>query len=77
MTGSMTGKEVRALSDEEVAVEIDRMKKKLYDLRSAAVTDKIEDPSQFKKTRRDLARLKGERRSRELAAMIAAEEATS
>jgi large subunit ribosomal protein L29 len=64
----MTGREVRALSDEEVAVEIDRLRKRLYELRAQSVTEKIEDPSQFKKTKRDVARLLTERRSRELAA---------
>jgi large subunit ribosomal protein L29 len=73
----MTGKEVRALSDEELLVETDNLTKRLYDLRAAAVTEKIEDPSQFKKIRRDIARLKGERRARELAALGAGEEATS
>jgi len=72
----MTGKEVRALSDEEIAVETDRLQKKLYELRAAAVTEKIEDPSQFKKIRKDVARLKGERRARELAG-AAKQEASS
>jgi len=32
------------------------------------VTEKVEDPSQFRKTRRDIARLLTERRERQLAA---------
>jgi large subunit ribosomal protein L29 len=59
--------EVRKLSDEELAVEIDRLQRRVFDLRCAVVTEKIEDPSLFPKLRRDIARLKTERRSRELA----------
>jgi ribosomal protein L29 len=40
---------------------------RVFDLRCAVVTEKIEDPSLFPKLRRDIARLKTERRSRELA----------
>ena len=65
----MTGREVRALSDEEIAVEVDRLRKELYSLRSQSVTEKIEDPSRFVKVKKDIARLLTERRSRELAAV--------
>lgn len=76
----MTGREVRALSDEEIAVEVDRLRKRLYELRSQTVTEKIEDPSQFKKVKRDVARLLTERRARDLAVELAGgggEEASS
>lgn len=63
----MKAKEVHRLSDEEIAVEVDRLQRKHFDLRVQAVTEKIEDPSQFKKVRKDIARLKTERRARELA----------
>lgn len=63
----MTGKEVRKLSDEEIAVELKRLTQKRYELRTQAVTEKIEDTSQFRKTRRDVARLLGERNRRLLA----------
>jgi large subunit ribosomal protein L29 len=62
----MTGEEVRKLSPEELAVEQDRLQRKLFDLRCATVSEKIEDPSLFRKTRRDIARIKTERRAREL-----------
>jgi len=60
----MDGKEVRKLTDEEIGVEIDRLQRRLFDLRTQAVTEKIEDPSQFTKVRRDVARLKTERNAR-------------
>ncbi len=73
----MKAAEVRKLSDEELAVEIDRLQRRIFDLRCAVVTEKIEDPSRFPKLRRDVARLKTERRARELAAAAAREEAQS
>ena len=63
----MKAAEVRKLSDEELAVEIDRLQRRVFDLRRAVVTEKIEDPSLSPKLRRDIARLKTGRRSRELA----------
>ena len=63
----MTGAEVRKLNDEEITVELRRLSRKLYDLRSQTVTEKIEDTSQFGKIRKDMARLQTERRARELA----------
>lgn len=62
----MNGAEVRKLSDEEIEVETARLQRRVYDLRCQALTEKIEDPSQFKKVRRDIARLKTERRARQL-----------
>jgi len=63
----MNGEEVRKMSDEEISVELNRLRRHLYDLRSQAVTEKLEDPTQLGKTKRDVARLLTERRARELA----------
>ena len=60
----MKAKEVHKLSDEEIAVEVKRLRQKRFDLRTQAVTEKIEDTSQFAKTRRDIARLLTEKASR-------------
>ena len=62
----MKAQEVHKFSNEEVSVEIDRLRKRMFELRTQKVTDKIEDTSQFKKTRRDIARLMTEQRSREI-----------
>ncbi len=56
--------EVHKLSGEEIDVELDRLRRKIYDLRCAAATEKIEDPSLFKKVRGDIARLLTERTAR-------------
>lgn len=60
----MKAKEVHRFNDEEVEIEIVRLRKRMFELRSQKVTDKIEDTSQFKKTRRDIARLLTERSER-------------
>lgn len=62
----MKASEVRKLSDEEVASEVRRLRRHLFDLRTQAVTEKIEDTSQFLKTKRDIARLLTEQRQRGL-----------
>lgn len=60
----MKAKEVHKLNDEEIKIEVDRLRKRLFELRSQAVTEKIEDTSQFRKTRRDIARLLSEASAR-------------
>lgn len=50
--------EVRALSDEELAAELERLERHLFDVRSQAVTEKLEDPSLLGKAKRDIARIK-------------------
>lgn len=57
----MKASESHKLNDEEITVELRRLSRTLYDLRTQAVTEKIEDVSQFKKIRKDIARLKTER----------------
>lgn len=64
----MNGKETRALRDEEITIELDRQRARLYQLRSQTVTEKVENTAQFRDVRRDIARLLTERRSRLLAA---------
>jgi large subunit ribosomal protein L29 len=63
----MKAKEVHKLSDEEIDVEVDRLRRKQFELRTQAVTEKIQDTSQFGKIRKDLARLLTERSARTLA----------
>ena len=60
----MKAKEVQKLSNEEIDVEVQRLRQRSYELRTQAVTEKIEDTSQFGETRRDIARLLTERNSR-------------
>ncbi|MEX2217884.1 MAG: 50S ribosomal protein L29 [Phycisphaerales bacterium] len=60
----MDGKEVRGLSDEEIGAELKRLRARLFTLGTQAVTEKVEDNSQFTKVRRDIARLMTERTRR-------------
>lgn len=60
----MEGKEVRGMKDEEIKSELGRLRAKLFTLRAQSVSEKVEDNSQFRKIRRDIARLLTERQSR-------------
>ena len=62
----MRAKEVHRLSDDEIEAELKRLRQRSFELRTQAVTEKIEDTSQFGRTRRDIARLLTERSSRRL-----------
>jgi large subunit ribosomal protein L29 len=48
---------VRAMKTDELHSELERLRRHLFDLRAQAVTEKLEDPTQLLKTRRDIARL--------------------
>ena len=60
--------EIRELTDEELANELERLRRHLFDVRSQAVTEKLEDPSMLTKTQRDIARLLTVQRQRQLEA---------
>jgi len=64
----MKSKEAHKLTAEEIKVELDRLQRHMFDLKSQAVTEKLEDPSQLSKTKKDIARLLTEQRARQLAA---------
>lgn len=49
--------EIRELTTEELQTELDRLRRHLFDLRSQAVTEKLQDPAQLGKTKRDTARI--------------------
>ncbi|NIS64652.1 MAG: 50S ribosomal protein L29 [Gemmatimonadales bacterium] len=53
----MTIAEIRELKTEELHAELDRLRRHLFDLRSQAVTEKLEDPAQLTKAKRDIARV--------------------
>jgi large subunit ribosomal protein L29 len=64
----MKYQEVKRMNSEEIDIEIDRLQRRLHDLRVHRVTDKVENTSQFRLIRRDIARLLTERRARAIAA---------
>ena len=64
----MKAKEVHKLTDEDLGMEVVSVRRKLFELRTQAVTEKIQDTSQFRKIRQDLARLLTERSTRQTSA---------
>ena len=50
--------EIKAFSSEELKAELERLERHLFDIRSQAVTEKLEDPSLLGKAKRDIARIK-------------------
>ena len=48
---------VRALKTDELHNELERVRKHLFDLRAQSVTEKLEDTTQIRKSRQDVARL--------------------
>jgi large subunit ribosomal protein L29 len=64
----MTPKEIREKETEHLKHELDEKRKHLFDLRTQAVTEKLEDPSQLRKTRKDIARMNTILKQREIEA---------
>lgn len=62
----MKPSEVRALTDEEIQIEEDRIRRRQFELRTLAVTDKLDNPRELQHLRRDVARLLTERRTRQM-----------
>lgn len=48
--------DLRELKTDEIHGELDRLRRHLFDLRSQAVTEKLEDSSQLRKAKVDIAR---------------------
>jgi len=49
--------EIRDMKTEELHAELDRLRRHLFDLRSQAVTENLQDPSMLTKAKRDVARI--------------------
>ena len=62
----MKMKEILEKQGDQLNHELLEQQKHLFDLRSQAVTEKLEDPSQIAKTRKDIARIKTVIRQRQL-----------
>ena len=62
----MTTKEIREKQTEAIRQELVDLRKHMFDLRTQAVTEKLENPSQLGKTRKSIARMKTILRQREL-----------
>ena len=59
-------KDIRDKNDQALKAELAERRKHLFDLRSQAVTEKLEDPTQVGKTRKAVARILTVIRQRQL-----------
>ena len=57
---------IREMSEVELAAELDKMKKDLFNLRFQHVTGQLENPVKMRETKRDIARVKTIMREKEL-----------
>lgn len=64
----MKAAELRAMTDEQLALQQRETSKQLFHLRVQASTERLETPSEIMKAKKDLARVLTVQRQRELAA---------
>ena len=60
-------KDLRGMSDEQIGLTLKDTEKHLFQLRFQSATDRLETPSEMRKAKRDIARIKTVQRERELA----------
>ncbi|MCY3832953.1 MAG: 50S ribosomal protein L29 [Chloroflexi bacterium] len=65
--------EIRALSTDEILDKIEDLKVEMYTYRIQRESGELKDTTLFRKTKRDIARLKTALRERELAAELVTE----
>ena len=65
--------EIRAMSNDEILDKIEDLKVEMYTYRLQRESGELKDTTLFRKTRRDIARLKTALRERELAAELIAQ----
>jgi len=59
--------EFRGMSDEQLALALKDTEKHLFQLRFQSATDRLETPSEIRKAKRDIARIRTLQRAKELA----------
>jgi large subunit ribosomal protein L29 len=62
-------KEFRGMSEEQLTLALKDSEKHLFQLRFQSATDRLETPSEIRKARRDIARIKTLQREKELVAL--------
>ena len=63
--------QLREMSTEQLTFQMQEEQKKLFELRFQSATEKLDAPSNLRKFRREIARIKTILRQRELAALTA------
>ena len=64
----MKSEEYRGMGDEQLALTLKEELKNLFHLRFQSATERLETPSEIRKSKRGIARIKTIQRERELAA---------
>ena len=64
----MKTEEYRGMTDEQLELTLKEKLKNLFHLRFQSATERLETPSEIRKARREIARIKTIQRQRELAA---------
>lgn len=62
----MKSAEYRGMSDEQLALSLKDLVKNLFHLRFQSATERLETPSEIRKAKREIARIKTIQREREL-----------
>jgi large subunit ribosomal protein L29 len=71
----MKPQEVRDMSREQILQELQALERKVFDMRTQAETEELHVPSELRKARRNIARMRTILRQREIAKTPAAAEA--
>ena len=66
MAKALTGSDCRGMSDEQLSLALNDIEKNLFQLRFQSATDRLETPSEIRKARREIARIKTIQRQREI-----------
>jgi len=62
----MKASELHGMSDDQLGLSLKDTEKHLFQLRFQSATDRLETPSEIRKAKKDVARIKTEQRRREL-----------
>lgn len=53
----MDASEIREMNPDELDDQLENLRKRLFEIKTQAVTEKLEDPSQLTNVKRDIARI--------------------
>lgn len=68
----MNASEVHKMTSQELTSELKKLRKQQFDLRTSAVTEKVENPQLIKQVRRDVARILTEQSARQRKEIVSA-----
>ena len=63
---ALKSKDLRGMSDEQLGLTLKDTEKHMFQLRFQSATDRLETPSEIRKARKEIARIRTIQRSREL-----------